>query len=362
MLRAYATSLVASILQILHIPLISVYALEIGLSPYEIGLIGGVSALMYALLAPFTGFISNRVGERRAITLSLAGLGFSYSLLNFARDFWSLIAVVVLSLAAYATFWPSMESLISHGGGSVSAFSTAWSSGSILGSLLVSPLLPIPKAGVFTGISASFASLAVFSLTFISKATVNRGPDLKDVCRGIVGAPKAWLWAFSYAASQGAVYTFYPVIVEVEGMPIWYVSLCFLSLMCARTIMFSFRDRLPRPLRSSYHLGPLLAFGVLLPFFRDALGVLLSSALLGLLAGALYGEALSIAFSSNPEKRGIYTGLFESFIGFGYAAGPVVAGIASTASLTASIPVAMVLSLATTYLPLLTYSGPPTER
>ena len=61
LLRSYLTCFIVSILQVLHTPLISVYALSIGASLLEIGLVCGLSPVIYTIFAAFAGFFLQRI-------------------------------------------------------------------------------------------------------------------------------------------------------------------------------------------------------------------------------------------------------------------------------------------------------------
>ena len=211
--------------------------------------------------------------------------------------------------------------------------------------------MPAPKKAIFTGFSLLSAVLSVLSLKLGRRREIVNMPKVGDLVKGVKDVPEAWAWAFSYAAIQGAVFTFYPLLVEIQNFPRWYASLLFFLLVGARTLTFSLREKLPQFLKSPYAGATLLSPGILLPLAYDATSTAILAALIGVGAGILYGESLSKAFSSSLEKRSAYTGLFESFIGFGYTAGPLIAGLASTLYLDAAIPAAALASIAVACTP-----------
>ncbi|RLE71279.1 MAG: hypothetical protein DRJ37_05350 [Thermoprotei archaeon] len=347
----YFLSFAASVVQVLYIPILSVYALEIGIKTHEIGFISGIAALTYALTAPFSHLSAGRIGEKWTITYSLALLSISCAFLMLVREIIGLALVAIFSLLAYAVFWPAIESLISREGGSVSAFATSWSSGALAGSLLTGPLIVAPKAPVFLTLSLFSGVLALISLKLRGERRVIDLPKIADLIRGLREIPDAWAWAFSYAVFQGALFTFYPVLIELRGLPEWYASLAFFLMIGARTFIFSFKNKLPQILHSLYTGLALLSSGILLPITHDPYIVAALSTLFGAGVGILYAESLSKAFSSRVEKRSAYTGLFESSIGLGYTAGPIVAGLTSVSCLEAAIPVATIISIIVSCIP-----------
>lgn len=348
---AYFLSFAASVIQVLYIPILSVYALEIGIKTYEIGFISGIAALTYALTAPFSHLSTGRIGEKWTIAYSLALLSISCAFLMLVREIIGLALVAIFSLLAYAVFWPAIESFISGKGGSVSSFATSWSSGALVGSLLMGPLMAAPKAPLFLALSLFSGTLALISLKLKGERRVVDLPKVADLTKSMREVPDAWAWAFSYAVFQGALFTFYPVLIELRGLPEWYASLVFFLMIGARTFIFSFKDKLPQILYSLYAGLAFLSPGILLPLTNNPYIIAALSTLLGAGVGILYAESLSKAFSSKVEKRGAYTGLFESSIGLGYTAGPIIAGLVSALCLEAAIPVAAVISIIVSCIP-----------
>jgi len=342
-------SFVVSVLLILHTPLVSVFMARLGAFPPTVGLLSGIGPVLYAVATPLFGIASGRLGERKMVVLSLVTLAAAYVALPLASTVFEVAVIAAVSVIAYAAFWPPIESLFSRRGGSVSSFSTAWSSGTLAGSLLVSPLLLVLRRA-FWCMACLSAAMAFLSLLLGESSEREETLSLNDVVRGIRESPQAWAWAFSYATVLGAVFTFYPLIVELLALPSWYTSLVLFSLVGARTLVFSLFGRIPRALSSPHVGSALLLLTALIPFARNPLALSLASATVGAGTGILYARSLASAFSSEPGKRAVYTGLFESFIGLGYAAGPVVAGAASSLSLSAAIPAAAALSVAVCYL------------
>ena len=331
-----------SVLMGLHIPLISIYASRLGAPPSIVGLICGLGPVLYAVIALLSGLVAGRLGERGIIALSLGILALSYASLPLVGDVATLAVVASLPATAYAAFWPSVESLFSRRGGSVAAFSTSWSAGTIAGSLLATPAILALERALWTMAALSALSIPLALSLGGRGGSSGEAVSLRDLVRSARDLPHSWAWAFSYAATLGAVFAFYPLLVEDWGLPVWYVSLALFSLVGARTLVFSLCSRVPGPLSLAGSL--LLASAALIPLARDPATLSIASAIAGAGTGLLYAESLSSAFSSDPQRRSVYTGLFESFIGLGYAAGPAIAGAASSLSLGLAIPAAAALS------------------
>jgi len=74
----------------LIIPQLQYYADTFGASPAFIGMIQAIYSLMQFLFAPFWGRLSDRVGRRPVLLVSIAGSVLSYVLFALARDAWMI--------------------------------------------------------------------------------------------------------------------------------------------------------------------------------------------------------------------------------------------------------------------------------
>ena len=70
------------------------------------GLLGGVTSLPWALGAPATGLLSDRVGRRSLMVLALGGVGLNSIGAAFAAGFPSLVATRLLA-GAFGAFGPA---------------------------------------------------------------------------------------------------------------------------------------------------------------------------------------------------------------------------------------------------------------
>jgi multidrug resistance protein len=75
------------------IPLISLYGRHYGASSIELSLLGGIYSLMQFIFAPFWGRLSDRVGRRPILLISLLGSTVSYVIFGLASSFtWLLVS------------------------------------------------------------------------------------------------------------------------------------------------------------------------------------------------------------------------------------------------------------------------------
>lgn len=82
------------------IPLGPYYATEIGATPTQVGILMAIYSLMQFLFAPFWGKLSDKVGRRPILLMSLLGSSISYLFFAFATEYWML-----LTARAFAGFF-----------------------------------------------------------------------------------------------------------------------------------------------------------------------------------------------------------------------------------------------------------------
>lgn len=346
----YALSFGASVLQVLYLPLLSTYAAEIGLRTYEIGLIAGLGAIVYTITSPFSGSISSRLGERRAIALALLLLAASYASMLLARNFALLALLAGLSLASYAIFWPAVEAGIAYYGGVPSTFSASWSGGTLVGAILASPVLEAPRALAFLSAASLSAALSILSAFMRDSPRAVSTVGLLEIVEGVRRLHREWRLSFAYASSLGSILAFYPLLIDSYGLPAWFTSLTFFSMVGARTLVFLVYDKLPEWARRRSIGIVLLSTAFTLPFLKREFTVTAVSSLTGFGQGILYSTSLKRALSSRDESR-VYTGLFEGSIGLGYAVGPAAAGLVASYSLLYAIPTATLISVIVAVIP-----------
>lgn len=87
-------------------PLLLDVAEEMGVTLAEAGLLVAAMGVPWALGAPFTGYLSDRVGRRPLMVLALAGMGGGALVASAAQDYWSLLLIRFAS-GVFGGFGPS---------------------------------------------------------------------------------------------------------------------------------------------------------------------------------------------------------------------------------------------------------------
>ena len=78
------------------IPVLPLYAERFGASPLVVGLLLGVYSMMQCLCAPILGRLSDRVGRRPVLLVSVIGTSAGFLLTGLARSLWLLFAARIL--------------------------------------------------------------------------------------------------------------------------------------------------------------------------------------------------------------------------------------------------------------------------
>jgi MFS transporter, DHA1 family, tetracycline resistance protein len=144
------------------IPMNPYLAKAFGASPLQVGLLMSVYSLMQFLFSPFWGQLSDRIGRRPVILISLLGASAAHLGFAFAPSFWGLVLARALAglfggnlsaaMAYIADITPEKDR--SKGMGMIGA---AFGLGFILGPSL---------GGIFADVGASFGSLPPFGQSF----------------------------------------------------------------------------------------------------------------------------------------------------------------------------------------------------
>jgi predicted MFS family arabinose efflux permease len=138
-------------------PLLLDLSRELGVPLGQAGLLAAVMSLPWALGAPFTGLLSDRLGRRPMIVLALAGVGGATIASAFATDFATLLAAR-FAAGIFGAFGPA----------SVMA--------------AVGDVFPLQRRGMAMGwLNAGFGLAAVAGVPAV----------------GVVGGVLGWRWAFA---------------------------------------------------------------------------------------------------------------------------------------------------------------------
>ncbi len=131
------------------IPVLPFFALELGASSLDIGLLVTVWAAAQFLTTPRWGAFSDRIGRRPAILIGLLGVGFAFIAMGLATELWMLYAARVTGGLLSASTMPSAKAYIAdvstpeERGPSMGLIGAAFGLGFVLGPAIGGLLAPL---------------------------------------------------------------------------------------------------------------------------------------------------------------------------------------------------------------------------
>ena len=337
-LYLYAISFLVSAVWGLLIPTMPIYALHLGATQFELGLIGSAAPITYTFFTIALGRLWGRRSRKKPIVTFFLLYSVICLLYFYVKSPEEMILLRLFEGFSWSLFWPPVEVLITkekteREQGVVSGFGVSWSSGGVLGAFLSSFALQLKNiADVFLA-----ATFLPFCLAFTSIMLIKDETDVdtvesgvKTILEGPVSLNTAWMLIFLYASCQGMILALYPAYAEIKLMPDFAIGLTIFLMMTGRTLAFAFFNKM-KGFSSSKIGSILLAFSSFpLAFTTDVKIVFLCSIAFGFGAGLLYSESFNEVMKGDAETRGRRAGIFEGIIGVGNispVAGGYLAGI-----------------------------------
>jgi DHA1 family multidrug resistance protein-like MFS transporter len=211
------------------VPLLPVYASNLGASGVYIGLIFGAFSISRTFLLPYFGSQSDKKGRKPFIIIGL----FAYTAVSLAfmlsNSVESLIAIRFLQGIASAMIMPAVQAYVGditpsgREGFSMGLFNMSMFLGLSLGPLI---------GGVIRdrfSLNMSFASMGLLTFLGFSLSFILLPPTKSEQVVNRKIGPKAWKWVIkdrdmaglflfrlAYAACIGVIWSFLPVLADIE--------------------------------------------------------------------------------------------------------------------------------------------------
>lgn len=340
------------------LPLSPYLAREFQASPLEIGLLMAVYSFFQFLFSPFWGGLSDRIGRRPVILLSLVGGGLSYLLFAFAESLWVLF--VARSLAgvfggnistahAYIADVTTPENRSKGMGLLGAAFGLGFIFGPLIGGVLsivggklgseppFGPSFPALGAAAICLINAGVAYFVLKeSLTAEQKgqarAKRRRFASIgEQIRRPLVGS---LIWVFflsglAMAQMEAMLFTFmddrfsWDMHEASYGFAYVGVLMVFTQGVLIRRWMPRFGE--PKLLAVGLALFALSLFGIAVSYSIVAMAVVMTVLAIG--NGLMRPPNLGmISLMTPPEEQGLALGVTNSLASLGRIIGPVIGG------------------------------------
>lgn len=329
------------------VPLLPVYAHELGATGFTIGILFGIFSLSRTVLLPYFGTASDRSGRKPYITIGLfayflASIGFMFS-----RDINALIMVRFFQGVAAAMIMPVAQAYV----GEITPNGKEGFMMGLLNASLYCGLGAGPALGGIIkdalGIRASFASMGIFCFTGFLLCLVFLPPKKKEplVSRGrspqrftlMLRNPHLlgmFLFRFATTMCMGAFWSFAPLIADAKyhlsGSAIGIlIMLCVLISAILTTPTGYLADRINK--RFLVVLGGFISVFSMLFFAYSYHAWILyaASILLGISGGISVSAMMAMAvFVGRTDKHmGSIISLITMGHSLGMMTGPILAGI-----------------------------------
>ncbi|MCK4243445.1 MFS transporter [Candidatus Bathyarchaeota archaeon] len=337
-----------SVIMAFLIPATPLFALTMGASQFEIGLIGSVGVIVYVILAFTLSGLWDRTGGKTPILLSGAIYSLVCLLTSFIGTTISLIALKVVEGLALSMLWPPIESYVAvenkRKRDVISNFCIAWSSGNVLGALLSGFALEwftLPSIFQLASFGAGVITLISFfklKETERKKETYENSTflDLEGKKEILTNFKISWLSMIIYAMGQSMLIALFPAYAEIMGVPYLIIGFSTFLLMGGRTFGFWAFRKIHMKQSILLKLGAALisAGSIVFALTLDFHLIFISSFVIGFGASLLYTITFDRIMTTSEGKHHLYAGIFEGSIGVGYLT-PIIGGALAESYLTA---------------------------
>lgn len=329
-------------------PLIPLYAKTLGATYMDLGIIGMVFALPYAVLPVFVGSLTDKFGRR---PFYIGGVLFSTIttlLFIFASKVEDIILIRIFNGVAYSFLWPVAEPIIAditpphERTKVVGRFSFSWALGFLLspffGGVIVENFgfYPLFITAMVLGLGASF--IAFYGLIYkqnnkFKKKDVSGKEKFKVKDAGKVNSLfSVYLVIVVYSIVVGIIFSIFPVYANSFGVTSFQIGMLFTIFGVTRVIVFLNSENVSKVFgeKNSIILALIIQIAslTLIASVRNLLFFVFSMALLGLTVGIISPITLSLASKiARKEKVGATLGSLESLFGLGMTIGPFIGGV-----------------------------------
>ena len=325
-------------------PVLPLFSKELGATPAEIGWIVMASTIPGILISFPAGALSDYLGRRSLIRVSLLVFATAPFLYLLVHEVWQLMAVRFYHGFATAIFGTVAsaaiaERYVTDRAAKLSAYSSVTIVGRsvapFLGGFLIS-LASFHQVYLACGISAALALVLGFFLP--SEATpatqVHDRPNFIQNLRTVLQDRYIMATSLVEAAQYlvfGAIEAFLALFAASLGMPAWQIGIILgaqlVSIVFMKPLMGKVSDRVGR---ESVIIPGLIAAGlsiVFIPYFSSMLGLAVLSLIFGIgFAAVTSSTSALVADLTKNSAYGSSMGVLRTIMDIGQSIGPVLTG------------------------------------
>ncbi|MEM2740351.1 MAG: MFS transporter [Candidatus Bathyarchaeia archaeon] len=338
-------------------PILPQYAERLGASYMEIGLFFSAYSSTWAFLQLYTGYLSDRYGRKRFVTLGLLVYGFSLILSGFSQSFIQLIAFRVIQGVGLGFFGPAALGLVARvreRGKGFAFYRTANSLGLMLGPIIGGMAGSINLSYPFF-LSGLLSLSAISSILLIYEGEVAGigGRKFLASLRDVVLYRKVMLIClatFMVELAFASIDLVIPLLGSTRGLSTTDIGIILSSYFIAFTIfqipigMISEKvDR--RALTALSALTGAIPF-IIFSQFHDRAAMSLASGALGVTLGTVFVQSSALVAEVAPKgKESLYMAFLDSIIDYSFVVMPPIAAYAFTYSPTAPFTLCALLMI-----------------
>jgi MFS family permease len=353
------------------IPLSPYLARQFHASSFEIGLLLAAYSLTQFIFSPIWGGLSDRVGRRPVILISLLGGALSYTLFAFGQTFWILLLARALAgvfggnistAHAYIADVTTPENRSKGMGLLGAAFGLGFIVGPMIGAglgILGQRMGETPPLGSsFSALGAAALCLANFVFAYFVlreslppekrglKIKRNRLVELKRQMSRPIAGPLMWVFFLSGLAMAQMETMLFPYMFDRFGWDLRLSSygFAYIGVLMVFTQGYLVRKWMPKFGESHVLKVGLLMFAlslVALPFSFTISILAVTMTVLAIGNGLMRPPNLGlISLATPPDEQGLTMGVTNSLASLGRIIGPLIGGVAYSFSQAAPFLVA----------------------
>jgi MFS transporter, DHA1 family, multidrug resistance protein len=326
------------------IPVLPFYAVEIGASPTELGLLMAVYSLMQLLFAPMWGRISDRIGRKPVMIIGIIGLAISFFMMAVSTKLWMLFAARIIGGFLSSANMPTTMAYVAdittpeNRGKGMGIIGAAIGLGFVFGPAI---------GGVFskTSLSMPFYIAGISSLLTLLLIIFRLKESLSLDERQKLAVNKTSLWEnfggslsmlyilqlFISLSLSGLEATFALFAAEKAGMDAVQMGYVFMIMGLAGAFV---QGGLMGRLTKQFGEGLVIQGGIIISAIGFALILLVDDfttatvylTIFGIGNGVIRPSISSLLTKLSPAGHGSATGLLSSFDSFGRIVGPPLGG------------------------------------
>jgi len=347
---------------------VPIFAESLKASTLVVGAIGSAGGLVYSFLPFVAGICCDKTKRKLFVSSSLALYSFSCLLYSFSEEVTMLVLAKIIEWSSVAIFWPAVEALLADTGETkleetLRKFNLSWGSAMIIGPVIGGSLITafsIKAPFVFALLLSTI--FCILSLIIIVEPAKNNKHDVQANLTPEKTSNKHYplvsglLSIFLFSSVDGIILSLFPAYATKLAISPFNIGWIVFTFGAARVIIFSQANKVEAKIGKT----GMLLFGTLLLGAASLLTVFSNTFSQYVICFAFYGSGTGFAYAASiaivlgrwETTRGHAAGIFESIIGFGYFAGPLIGGALSTFSDVAPYYFGFALSLAVLFIQL----------